>query len=234
MKKDRADYDFVEGEILLIDKAIDWTSFDVVNYIRSGIRRIYDLKKLKVGHAGTLDPKATGLLIICTGKFTKRLNDFQEYEKEYCGTIRLGATTPSFDLETEEDAVFPWEHITEEMLENARQDFLGDIEQIPPAFSAIHIDGQRAYQFARVDATNVKLEPRKVRIHEIEFTSVSFPDVDFRMRCSKGTYIRSFARDLGLALGSGGYLRALRRTAIGDFNADNSLDVKDFLSILNP
>lgn len=223
------DYNFQEGAILLIDKAVDWTSFDAVGYLRSGLNRILNIRRIKIGHAGTLDPKASGLLIICTGKFTKRITEFQDMEKEYTGTIRLGATTPSFDLESEVDQTFPFAHICPHHLEEIKPLFLGDIMQIPPAFSAIHIEGKRAYELAREDVDAVKMAARQVSIYSLEFTRLELPELDFRVRCGKGTYIRSLARDIATALGSGGHLTALRRTAIGPYRVEDALEVKVFL-----
>lgn len=233
MLKDPQSYDFINGEILLIDKEVDWTSFDVVGYIRAALNRLLKIKKIKIGHAGTLDPKASGLLILCTGKFTKRINEFQDLEKEYTGTFRFGTTTPSFDMETDPEEFFPWEHINEASLEAVRPAFTGLISQVPPAYSAIHISGKRAYELARKDNAAVKIGPREVHIHHLEFTRFAFPEVDFLVRCSKGTYIRSLARDIGTALGSGAFLTKLRRTAIGDFRVDNAVNAKTFLNNLS-
>jgi tRNA pseudouridine55 synthase len=207
---------FEEGAVILIDKPLTWTSFDVINRFRNFLRKQYNLKKLKVGHAGTLDPLADGLLIVCTGKFTKRIDEFQAQEKEYTGTFRLGATTPSYDLEHEIDQVYNTDHITEAMIYNAARELSGDIMQIPPVYSAIKVGGKRAYKFARKDE-ELKLESRKVNIREFEITRIAMPDVDFRISCSKGTYIRSIARDFGEALQSGAHLTSLRRTRIGEF-----------------
>lgn len=232
MLKNPEQYDFINGEVLLIDKEVDWTSFDAVGYIRSALNRMLGIRKLKIGHAGTLDPKASGLLIICTGKFTKRINEFQGLEKEYTGTLKMGATTPSFDLESEVDKEYEWKHITPELLERIRPEFVGSIAQVPPNFSAVHVGGKRAYELAREGEMKVKLEPREVEIHELEFTRVELPEIDFRIRCSKGTYIRSLARDLGKALNSGAHLIRLRRTAIGDYRVENAVGPKAFLSHL--
>ncbi|MBQ0148681.1 MAG: tRNA pseudouridine(55) synthase TruB [Flavobacteriaceae bacterium] len=213
-----------EGHVFLIDKPLDWTSFDVVNKIRWNIRKTYDLKKIKVGHAGTLDPKATGLLLICTGKLTKRIDEFQAQEKTYTGTIKLGVTTPTYDLESEEDQTFPTDHFTEEMIHEATKQFIGEIEQFPPMHSAIKVDGKRLYELAR-EGVEIERKARKITIHDFKITKIDLPFVDFECHCSKGTYIRSLAYDFGKALNSGGYLTALRRTKIGDFdviNADNS------------
>jgi len=219
------------GTIFLIDKPLDWTSFDVVNKIRWNIRKSYDLKKIKVGHAGTLDPKATGLLIICTGKLTKRIDEIQAESKVYTGTIKLGATTPTYDTESEEDETFPIEHISEEMIRQTAKQFIGEIEQFPPAHSAVKVDGRRLYELARA-GKEVELKPRRISIYEFRISKIEMPSVEFEVRCGKGTYIRSLAHDFGKALNSGGYLTELRRTKIGDFsveNADNSpLDKKFF------
>lgn len=213
--------DFLDGQVILIDKPLTWSSFQAVNALKWAIRKKFNLKKLKIGHAGTLDPLATGLLIICTGKFTKKIPEFQGWPKEYMGTFTLGATTPSYDLETEVDQRFPWEHITREDLEKAAGEFLGEIEQFPPMFSAIKKDGKRLYELAR-DGKTVELSPRKIEIFSFEITGTDLPQVDFRVVCSKGTYIRSLAHDFGRVLGTGAHLSRLRRTKIGDFNVDNA------------
>ena len=210
-----------EGHVFLIDKPLDWTSFDVVNKIRWNIRKSYDLKKIKVGHAGTLDPKATGLLLVCTGKLTKRIDEFQAQEKTYTGTIKLGVTTPTYDLESEEDQTFPTEHLTEEIINEATKQFIGEIEQFPPMHSAIKVDGKRLYELAR-EGQEIERKARKITIHDFKITKIDLPFVDFEVNCSKGTYIRSLAFDFGKAVNSGGYLTALRRTKIGDFDIINS------------
>ena len=210
-----------EGLVFLIDKPMDWTSFDVVNKIRWNIRKSYDLKKIKVGHAGTLDPKATGLLLVCTGKLTKRIDEFQAQEKTYTGTIKLGVTTPTYDLESEEDQTFPTEHLTEEIINEATKQFIGEIEQFPPMHSAIKVDGKRLYELAR-EGQEIERKARKITIHDFKITKIDLPFVDFEVNCSKGTYIRSLAFDFGKAVNSGGYLTALRRTKIGDFDIINS------------
>jgi tRNA pseudouridine55 synthase len=222
---------FVEGEVLLLDKPKDWTSFDVVNKIRGRIRHVFQVKKIKVGHAGTLDPMATGLLIVCTGKETKNIDLYQAQSKVYTGTLLLGATTPSYDAETEVNATFPTEHLTEEMIREATKVFVGDIEQVPPMFSAIKVDGQPLYKMAR-KGQSIKVEARKVSVYEFEITRVALPEVDFKVHCSKGTYIRSLADDLGRALGSGAYLTALRRTQIGDYKVDDALTVADLMGVI--
>ncbi|MFA5620447.1 MAG: tRNA pseudouridine(55) synthase TruB [Weeksellaceae bacterium] len=225
--------EFQEGKILLIDKPLDWTSFDVVKKIRWNICKAFNIKKIKVGHAGTLDPKATGLLIVCTGKFTKKINEIQGQTKVYTGRMKLGATTPTFDTESEENQIFPIEHITEEQLNQATQQFLGEIAQHPPIHSAVKKDGKRLYELARA-GKEVETEARTVRIEEFKITKIEMPFVDFEVQCGKGTYIRSLANDFGAALNSGAYLTGLRRTKIGDFSvedADNSILEKDFFGI---
>ncbi|NKI31565.1 tRNA pseudouridine(55) synthase TruB [Croceivirga thetidis] len=215
--------DFLEGQILLIDKPLHWTSFQAVNKLKWAIRKQFDLgKKFKIGHAGTLDPLATGLLLICTGKFTKKIPDLQGQKKEYTGTFTLGATTPSYDLETDVDAIFPTEHITEELIRKTTRQFLGEIEQVPPIFSAVKKDGKRAYELAR-KGEEVKLKSRKISIYEFEITKIDMLDIHFRISCSKGTYIRSLANDFGSALDSGAHLSSLRRTKIGDYSVDKSI-----------
>lgn len=218
---------FQEGEVLLFDKPLYWTSFDLVNKIRIIIRSRLGIKKIKVGHAGTLDPLASGLMIICTGKATKKIDEFRDLDKEYIATFHLGATTPSFDLETETDYHYPTDHISEEMVKNVLSGFLGEQKQIPPMYSAKMILGKRAYEFAR-KGIEKKLEAVTVTFREIELISFSIPDVEIRLLCSKGTYIRSFARDLGEALKSGSYLSALRRTSIGSFNVKNAFTIESF------
>jgi len=225
-------YDFQKGAVLLIDKPQGWTSFDVVNKVRYKIKHKLGIKKIKVGHAGTLDPMATGLLILCTGKFTKRITEFQNQPKTYTGTFVLGATTPSYDLETDIDETFPIDHITSDLLENARQQFLGEIEQVPPMFSAIKVDGQPLYKKARKGET-VTVQPRPVHIYEFEFTSIDLPNIDFEVRCSKGTYIRSLAHDFGKALRSGAYLKTLRRTQIGDHHVDEAWQLDELVDLLS-
>lgn len=223
--------DYLDGQVLLIDKPLEWTSFDAVNKLRYAIRKNLNIKKIKVGHAGTLDPLATGLLIICTGKFTKKINEYMGQEKEYTGIIRLGGTTPSYDLESEIDKVYPTEHITEEAIRHATAQFTGDIEQVPPLFSAIKKDGERAYELAR-KGEDVKLKSRVVNIREFEITHIESNDVHFRVSCSKGTYIRSLANDFGKALGSGAHLAKLRRTRIGEFSVEDATDVLHYVSLL--
>jgi len=224
--------DFLNGKVLLIDKPLNWTSFQVVNKVRWAIRKAFNLKKIKVGHAGTLDPLATGLLIICTGKKTKEISLYQGQEKEYTGTIRLGATTPSYDLETEVDASFATEHITEALIHKTTLQFTGIIEQFPPIFSAVKKDGKRLYEFARANES-VEIQSRQVEISLFEITEINGLDLHFKVRCSKGTYIRSLAHDFGKALDSGAHLTALRRTAIGDFSVDEAHSLDGFLETLN-
>lgn len=218
---------FKEGQVLLLDKPLNWTSFQVVNKVRWLIRKNCGIKKIKVGHAGTLDPLATGLLIICTGKFTKRIEEFQAQEKEYTGTITLGATTPSYDLETEIDQTFSLDGISEEDLLATAKTFLGEIDQYPPVFSAVKKDGKRLYEYAR-KGKEVEVSSRKITIHDFELTRKELPEVDFRVSCSKGTYIRSLAHDFGAKLNNGGHLSALRRTKIGEFDVKNAMQLEDF------
>lgn len=224
--------DFQNGQVLLIDKPLNWTSFQVVNKLRWKIRKTFNLKKIKVGHAGTLDPLATGLLVICTGKMTKQINTFQAQIKEYTGTIVLGSSTPSFDLETEINNTFPTVHITKELIHQTTQQFIGEIEQCPPIFSAIRKEGKRLYEFARAGET-VEIKSRKVTISEFEITSIDGLEVNFRVVCSKGTYIRSLANDFGKAMQSGSHLSVLRRTKIGDYNVKNAISIEDFISTLD-
>ncbi|MCH7525273.1 MAG: tRNA pseudouridine(55) synthase TruB [Bacteroidetes bacterium] len=222
---------FLEGQVLLIDKPLNWTSFQVVNKLRWEIRKAFNIKKIKVGHAGTLDPLATGLLIICTGKMTKQINTFQTQIKEYTGTIVLGSTTPSYDLETEIDNTFSTSHITEELIQETTKQFIGEIAQFPPVFSAIKKDGKRLYEFARA-GENVEIKSRQITINTFEITQIALPEIDFRVVCSKGTYIRSLAHDFGKALDSGGHLSVLRRTKIGDFNVTDAFSVEKFIENL--
>ncbi|MEL6275658.1 MAG: tRNA pseudouridine(55) synthase TruB, partial [Bacteroidota bacterium] len=208
-------FDFRAGALLLVDKPKGWTSFDVVNKLRYAIRRLYGQKKFKVGHAGTLDPMATGLLVICTGKWTKRLEELQGLPKSYTGTIKLGATTPSYDAETDEEAQSPTGHLKKEDLQRTVAELTGEIKQVPPVFSAIKVDGQPLYKKAR-RGEKVRVKARTVTIHQFELTRIELPEVDFSIGCSKGTYIRSIAHDFGQILKCGGYLTGLRRTSIGD------------------
>ena len=218
---------FETGQVLLFNKPLNWTSFDLVNKVRIMIRSHFGLKKIKTGHAGTLDPLATGLLILCTGRATKRIDEFMGLEKEYTATIHLGATTPSFDLETGVNEYFETSHISEELVRDALNRFTGEQDQVPPLHSAKFIDGKRAYEYAR-KGNDMKLDPVKVFIREIELISFNLPDIRVRIVCSKGTYIRSFARDLGLALGSGAYLSELTRTAIGSYRVEDAMDLEKF------
>lgn len=217
---------FIDGEILCIDKPLSWTSFDAVKRVRGALLRRMGIKKLKVGHAGTLDPLATGVMIICTGRATKRIDALQLGVKEYIADIALGATTPSFDLETEIDATYPTGHITREAVQDALRGFTGRIEQIPPSFSACKIDGRRAYDMAR-RGQDVDLKPKILVIDEIELLDFSQDAIRVRVVCSKGTYIRALARDIGRALGSGAHLTALRRTRVGDVTIDDCMSVAD-------
>lgn len=221
----------VEGEIFYVDKPLRWTSFDVVKRIRGALSRRTGLKKLKVGHAGTLDPLATGVMTVVTGRATKQIEALQAHTKEYVATIRLGATTPSFDLETEIDAEYPWEHIDRPMVEEALKKFVGSIRQVPPAYSACKIDGKRAYKMAR-KGKEVNIKAKELVIGEIELLDMQMPVIVIRVVCSKGTYIRALARDIGEALGSGGHLTGLRRTRVGDVAVENCLLVEDLMKHL--
>jgi tRNA pseudouridine55 synthase len=224
--------DFKAGEVLLIDKPLDWTSFDIVNKIRYRLRKVLGIKKIKVGHAGTLDPLATGLLIICTGKATKTIHEYQGMEKVYTGTVRLGGSTASFDTETEVDQEYPFDHITLEQVEQVIQEqFMGEIEQVPPVFSAIKVDGVPLYKKAR-KGQQVDIKSRKVIIYDFQITRFELPEMDFKITCSKGTYIRSIANDIGLALNSGGHLAALRRTHIGQYAVDDAFEIESFCNWL--
>lgn len=224
--------DFLDGQILLINKPLGWTSFDVVKKIKNLIRTKYNLKKLKVGHAGTLDPLASGLLIVCTGKFTKRISELQGQAKIYTGDITLGGTTPSYDLETEIDTKFETNHITENLIKEATAQFIGEIEQKPPIFSALKRGGERLYEKAR-RGESFEIQARKVSVHSFDIKTIEMPKVSFEIKCSKGTYIRSIAYDFGTALNSGAHLSKLCRTAIGDYQLVDALDVSDFEKQLN-
>ena len=221
--------DYKEGQVILIDKPLEWTSFQVVNKVRWLLRKQFQLQKLKVGHAGTLDPLATGLLILCTGKFTKKIEQFQAQEKEYTGIITLGATTPSYDLETEINQTFDISNITEEQIFEATSLFLGEIEQQPPVFSALKKEGKRLYEFARAGEA-IEVPKRKITIFTFEITKIDLPQVSFRIVCSKGTYIRSIAHDFGKSLNNGGHLSALRRTKIGEFSIEKAVTLEEFQS----
>lgn len=223
--------DYLSGQVLLIDKPLEWTSFQVVNKLRWEIRQAFNIKKIKVGHAGTLDPLASGLLVICTGKMTKQIDSFQGQIKEYTGTITLGGTTPSYDLETEVNASFPTDHITPELIRETTKQFIGEIDQFPPVFSALKKDGKRLYEYARAGEA-VEVKSRRITIEAFDITAINGTAVDFRVVCSKGTYIRSLAHDFGKALQSGGHLSALRRTKIGDFDVSNGLSIDDFIANL--
>ena len=224
--------DFVSGEIIGIDKPLGWTSFDAVKRLRGVIQRRLGVKKFKVGHAGTLDPLATGVLIVCTGRATRRIEELQSGEKEYIAEIRLGATTPSYDLETEIDQTYPVEHITEELVREVLPQFQGTIMQVPPVFSAVKIDGKRSYKYAR-KGKEVELKAKPLVISEIELLRCDLPTIEIRVVCSKGTYIRALARDIGEALKSGGHLTGLRRTRVGKISIGDCMNVDDAVELLN-
>jgi len=228
MGKSIDEYDFQKGEILLFDKELDWTSFDLVRKLRNFLCRQTGVKKLKVGHAGTLDPKATGLMIVCTGKETKNIDLIQAKEKEYIATLKLGATTPSYDLETTENETFSVEHITPELVKISLEKFIGELDQIPPLFSAVKVEGKRAYEHAR-KGSDMVLAPKKITISEIELLKFSPSEIVLRIVCSKGTYIRALARDLGNELNCGAYLIGLRRTRIGNFSIIDAWEVLKFI-----
>ena len=223
--------DFLKGQLILIDKPLEWSSFQAVNAVKWAIRKRYELKKIKVGHAGTLDPLASGLLLICAGKFTKRIHEFQGMPKEYEGTITLGSSTPSYDLETEVDNVYPTDHITHELIHKTKALFLGQIAQKPPVFSALKKDGKRMYEYAR-EGKELEIKARIVEILEFEILDINLPELQFRIKCSKGTYIRSIAHDFGKALNSGGHLSSLRRTKIGDYNVNNAVTPANFKEMM--
>ena len=223
---------FLDGEILYFDKPLEWTSFDLVNKVRYMIKRKLGVKKFKIGHAGTLDPLATGVLVVCTGKATKRIEELQYQTKEYVATLRLGATTPSFDLEQEIDAEYSTEHITREMVEETLKSFLGEIQQIPPVYSAVKVNGKRAYDYAR-KGNEVELKPKLLVIDEIELLDCQLPYITIRVVCSKGTYIRALARDIGIALKSGAHLTSLRRTRVGDITVENCISLEEFQNMVN-
>ncbi|WP_299158444.1 tRNA pseudouridine(55) synthase TruB [uncultured Eudoraea sp.] len=224
--------DFLEGQLILIDKPLNWSSFQAVNAVKWAIRKRFQLKKIKVGHAGTLDPLASGLLLICAGKFTKRIHEFQGMPKEYEGTITLGSSTPSYDLETEVDNVYTTDHITHELIHKTKALFLGKIAQKPPVFSALKKDGKRMYEYAR-EGKELEIKARFVEVLEFEILEINLPVLRFRIRCSKGTYIRSIAHDFGKALNSGGHLSSLRRTKIGDYNVNNAVAPANFKEMMN-
>lgn len=223
--------DFLEGEVLYFDKPLHWTSFNLVKRVRAKIMHKLKIKKIKVGHAGTLDPLATGVMIICTGKATKLIESFQYKTKEYVATLKLGATTPSFDLETEIDATYPIEHISREEIEKILQSFVGVIQQVPPVYSACKVDGRRAYDFAR-NGEEVELRAKELVIDEIELLEENLPDIKIRVVCSKGTYIRALARDIGRALGSGAHLTALVRTRVGEVRLGDCYHVEQVDEIM--
>lgn len=222
--------DFRQGAVICVDKPLEWTSFDIVKKIKYSIQKQFNYK-LKVGHAGTLDPLATGLVIVCTGKGTKKIEEYMGQVKEYVCTIRLGATTPSFDLETEEDEKYPYEHITRELVDEKLKGFIGAIDQVPPLFSALRVNGERAYKKAR-KGEDFEIKSRTIFVHDIEVLKFDNPFLELRIVCGKGTYIRSMARDIGNSLGSGGYLTSLRRTAIGDYRVEKAVEINDFLGKL--
>ena len=225
-------FQFEEGEILLVNKPYRWTSFDVVNSIRIFIKMALGIKKIKIGHAGTLDPLATGLLILCTGKMTKRIEEFKEFDKEYTGTFTIGATTPSFDLETEIDQAFAFDHVTRDLIIEAIQKLSGTFYQLPPQFSAVKIAGKRAYEYARKDQ-EVNIQPKKITIPEFEITSIDLPVIGFRIVCSKGTYIRAIARDLGVIMKCGAHLTSLCRTRIGPYSLQDAREPEELKKILH-
>ena len=220
--------DFQTGEMILIDKELNWTSFDVVSKLRNSIKKKLNIKKIKVGHAGTLDPLATGLLIICTGKMTKRINEFSGLNKTYVGKMTIGSTTPSYDLETKPNVYYPTEHINKNLVIETAKKFVGKIDQKPPVFSAVKKDGVRLYKLAR-KGVKVEVEKREIIIHDFLISSINFPEVEFSLTCSKGTYIRSLAHDFGKELGSGAHLSELRRTSIGDYSVDKSTKLMEFI-----
>lgn len=219
--------DYKDGQLILIDKPLNWTSFQVVNKVRWLIRKQFNLKKIKVGHAGTLDPLASGLLILCSGKFTKQIETYQAQHKEYTGTITLGSTTPSYDLETEIDQTFDISAITEAQIHEATHQFIGDIQQQPPVFSALKKEGKRLYEYARAGEA-VEIPTRAIHISAFEITNIDMPNIEFRVACGKGTYIRSLAHDFGKALDNGGHLSTLRRTKIGDFSVEDAVSIEEF------
>jgi tRNA pseudouridine55 synthase len=230
--KESKDFDFIRGEILVLNKPLDWTSFDLVQKVRNMLCRLLKIKKLKIGHAGTLDPKATGVMVLCSGQLTKQIDEIQADEKEYIALLKVGATTPSYDLETAEDNHFQTSHITREKVECVIPLFIGSIEQIPPAYSAIKVNGKRAYQFAR-KGKEIELKSKTLVIKEIELLRYELPEIELRIVCSKGTYIRAIARDIGIALGSGAYLIGLQRTRIGEYSIDQSLELAELADMLS-
>jgi tRNA pseudouridine55 synthase len=232
MIKFEIDQDFQTGSFILLNKPYKWTSFDLVNKVKFKLKHKYDFKKIKVGHAGTLDPLATGLMIVCTGRYTKRIDTYQAQVKEYIATLKLGSTTPSFDLETEVDETYPTDHIDSALIDETLKGFLGEIRQRPPAYSAIKIDGKRAYEYAR-KGQEVEIKEKILVIDEIEVLSFEADVLKIRVVCSKGTYIRALARDIGQKLNSGAHLIALERTRIGEFKTDQALEIEDFIIYLD-
>lgn len=225
-------YDFLGGEILLFDKDLNWTSFDLVQRVRNTLCREMGIKKMKVGHAGTLDPLATGLMILCTGKATKKIEELQSGKKEYLATLKIGATTPSFDMETEEDQTFDFSHVNKELISGALKKFEGEINQVPPIFSAIKVKGKRAFEYAR-NGEELKLQPKKIVIEKVDIETIELPLVKIKIVCSKGTYIRALARDIGEELNCGAYLTELRRTKIGRYNIEDAIKIDFFSENLN-
>tara|TARA_B100000575_G_C23126242_1_gene652536 strand:- start:1613 stop:2308 length:696 start_codon:yes stop_codon:yes gene_type:complete len=223
--------EFREGKILLIDKPLKWSSFQVVNKLRWEIKKTFDIKKIKVGHAGTLDPLATGLLLVCTGKMTKQIQELQDQKKVYSGTMTLGSTTPSYDLETDINQKFSTDHVCENILRETTKQFIGEIEQYPPLYSAIKKDGKRLYEYARL-GQDIDIKPRKIFIESFNITNFQNQKVDFEVQCGKGTYIRSLANDFGKALNSGAHLSSLRRTKIGDFSINDAIEINEFVESL--
>ena len=219
------------GCTVLLNKPLDWTSFDVVNKIRYALRSAFDVRKIKVGHAGTLDPKASGLLILCIGRHTKKIDSFQRFRKEYIGSFKLGETTPTYDSETEPNAFFDTRHINQDLLEEHRIKFVGDVEQVPPIYSALKVDGVKAYKAAR-SGKEVKMKKREIKIYDFEISKIQIPKVEFRVVCSKGTYIRSLAYDFGKSLNSGAYLSSLCRTRIGPFRLENAWTIERFIHLI--
>ncbi|MEZ5058728.1 MAG: tRNA pseudouridine(55) synthase TruB [Saprospiraceae bacterium] len=230
-KANLSNVDFLEGTVILVDKPKDWTSFDVVNKIRGTLKYNLKIKKIKVGHSGTLDPMATGLLLLCTGKYTKNLHLLQDRDKTYTGSMTLGATTPSYDAESEIEETFPTDHIKKEELSEIAKQFLGEIQQVPPMFSAIKVNGQPLYKLAR-RGESIELEPRNIRIDKFEVKVGEWPRLEFEVDCSKGTYIRSLAHDYGRALNSGAYLDALRRTKIGEYSIEDAWNLDDLIKAI--
>ena len=228
MQSEIRTFDFQKGEILVFDKPLDWTSFDLVHKVRYIICKHLKIKKLKVGHAGTLDPKATGILVLCTDKATSKIDSLQADEKEYVATLKFGATTPSYDLESAEDRQFDTSNLTKDHLVEVLKQFIGTISQIPPGYSAVKIDGKRAYEYAR-KGIEVEIKPKILEVKEIEVLSFSIPEVKLRIVCGKGTYIRALARDIGEALNNGAYLTGLRRTRVGDYDLNQAINLAEFL-----